>query len=336
MRNGFLLALGFCALPCCSSPCVAQDPTQQAIQMQQQQIVQQQMQQQQQIQQQTQLINQQQLWQNGSGTLGGYQLGARAPRFEQTRGAEPNTIVVRMKDSSRGASIFYTTDGWTPTPSSTRYLGPVTFHDNVTLRAVAIAQGNYRSYVATLDVKVSANPTAAAAAPSAAPADQPLHVSALSPALELSFRFTSSVTSRGLSVGDELPVALDQDLFVNDRLLAARGTPALALVTQIDNSHVQGLPGALSFTLKSIKLTDGRALALSGVETMEGEDRTKKAIFASIIPLGGLAVHGGDAIIPAGTRLHASVATQTEQAAQSRQTSQPGQNLQVNPTRQAN
>src|SRR5271156_4307431 len=88
---------------------LAQDPTQQAVQLQQQ-ITQQQI-----TQQQIDLINQQQMNQASNVGLGGFRIGVRAPRLQQQAGTEPETIVVRMEDSSRGTSIFYTTDGWTPT-----------------------------------------------------------------------------------------------------------------------------------------------------------------------------------------------------------------------------
>jgi hypothetical protein len=119
--------------------------------------------------------------------------------------------------------------------------------------------------------------------------------------------FAETVTSQGKRVGDHLPVCLADDLFVNGQLAAPKGTSVEAIVTEVDNSHVQGLPGVLSFSLQSIRLEDGSTFPLLGVETMQGADRTKKAHIASIFPLGGLAVHGGDALIAAGTRLEAEV-----------------------------
>jgi hypothetical protein len=59
--------------------------------------------------------------------------------------------------------------------------------------------------------------------------------------------------------------------------------------------------------VQSIRLGDGSTVPLSGFETMEGSDHTRKANIASIFPLGGLAVHGGVARIAAGMRLEAKV-----------------------------
>jgi hypothetical protein len=134
-----------------------------------------------------------------------------------------------------------------------------------------------------------------------------LHIETLAPGTYLPLVFAKTVTSQGKRVGDHLPVCLADDLFVNGHLAAAKGTPVEAIVTEVDNSHVQGLPGVLSFSVESIRLKDGSTVRLLGVETMEGADHTKKANLASIVPLGGLAVHGGDALIAAGTRLQAEV-----------------------------
>jgi hypothetical protein len=58
-----------------------------------------------------------------------------------------------MEDPSRGASIFYTTDGWTPTAASKRYVGPITVRQSVTLQAIAIVAGGLRSYISALPVQ---------------------------------------------------------------------------------------------------------------------------------------------------------------------------------------
>lgn len=290
----------FLALICMlAGTAAAQDATQQAMQMQQQ-IVQQQIVQQQINQQQINLINQQQMNQASVAGLGGYRIGVRAPRFQQQPGTEPGTVVVRIEDPSRGASIFYTTDGWTPTAASERYVGPITIRQNVTLQAIAMVAGGLRSYVSVLPVQ----PGAGAVTPQYPDA---LHVPSLEPGTRLTLVFAKSVSSQGKRVGDALPICLADDLFVNGKLAAPKGTSIEAVVTQVDNSHVQGLPGVLSFSVRSIRLENGQTVPLLGVETMEGADRTKKADIVSILPLAGLAVHGGDAQITAGTRLEAEV-----------------------------
>ncbi len=298
MRHSWPLSL--CML---SGVALAQDATPQLLQLQQQQQ-QQQVQQQQLLQQltqqQTDLVNQQQLGAVTAANLASYRIGVRAPHLMIHLGADPNTDTVSMDDSTRGASIFYTTDGWTPTAASERYAGPITIARGESIRAIAIGAGNLRSYISVLAVPSSAQSTRPVATPQ-------LHVSRVQPGLKLPLVFTSNVSSRGMRIGDHLPIALATDVFVNGKIMAREGTPVDAVVTQVDNSHHQGLPGMISFAARSISLQDGKTIALLGVETMEGKDHTRKAGAISVIPFADLAVRGGDAYINKGSRLDAAV-----------------------------
>lgn len=230
------------------------------------------------------------------------------PRFSVKQGTYPSSITLRMKDSTRGAVIYYTTDGWTPTPLSLRYTGPVTFASTTTLQAIAVTPRNERSPV------VSAAYTIAGSVPQPVsttfPANAPGHP-VLAPGTRLPLVFTAPVTSANLQVGDPLPIALAQDISAGGVLLAGKSTPVFATVTHLDNSGRNGLPGTLAFEAHSLKLSDGTTLLLSGTETKEGQSRARAAGNASIIPLGGLFVRGGEAQIPAGASLTAFVRSTT-------------------------
>lgn len=241
-------ACSFVVLSMLSGASVAQVAAQMAQQqLLQQQITQQQQQQllQQQItQQQLDLINQQQLNQNVNASLAGYHLGVRAPQLKQEAGTEPGTVVLHMEDRSRGASIFYTVDGWTPTAASERYMGPVTLRRSVTVRAIALAAGGVRSYVSVLPIDVSSKTPVNLES-------HPVRIAQLSSGTKIPLVFSASVSSRGQKVGNRLPVSLEDDLFVGGKLAAQKGAIVEAVVTQVDNSHVQGLP-AYSVSLRNL------------------------------------------------------------------------------------
>ena len=66
---------------------------------------------------------------------------APAPLITPSPGTYTSTQQVTLSDSLRGASIYYTADGTTPTTSSFRYSGPIAVPASATINAVAIASG---------------------------------------------------------------------------------------------------------------------------------------------------------------------------------------------------
>jgi LysM repeat protein len=71
-----------------------------------------------------------------------------APTFNPGSGAYTQSQSVTIGDSTAGATIYYTTDGTTPTTSSTPYTGPVPVSITETLNAIAVAPGLVNSDVA--------------------------------------------------------------------------------------------------------------------------------------------------------------------------------------------
>jgi len=71
-------------------------------------------------------------------------------------GIESTTIT-----SDAGASIYYTTDGSTPTSGSTLYTGPITLAVTQTVKAIAIQSGSINSSIAEADyvISISVGPT---------------------------------------------------------------------------------------------------------------------------------------------------------------------------------
>src|SRR4030081_1286356 len=68
-----------------------------------------------------------------------YRCFAAKPKFSVKPGAYSKAVTLKLKDSTRGAVIYYTMDGWTPTAASTRYTGPITLDSTTPLQAIAIS-----------------------------------------------------------------------------------------------------------------------------------------------------------------------------------------------------
>ncbi len=88
---------------------------------------------------------------------------AATPVFSVAGGTYSSAQTVTITDATPGATIFYTTDGTTPTASSPVYTGPITVSSSETLEAIATATGYKTSAVATaaytINIPIAATPT---------------------------------------------------------------------------------------------------------------------------------------------------------------------------------
>lgn len=94
---------------------------------------------------------------------------AATPSFSPAAGTYPAAQTVKISDATPGASIYYTTDGTTPSTGSTLYSSALPVKSSETIQAVAIAAGYSSSAVASAsytinlpkDFSVAASPNAA-------------------------------------------------------------------------------------------------------------------------------------------------------------------------------
>jgi hypothetical protein len=86
---------------------------------------------------------------------------AATPTISVAAGSYTAAQTVILSDATAAATIYYTTDGTTPTTASTVYSGPITVSSTETLEAMATASGYLSSAVATAayTVNISTNPT---------------------------------------------------------------------------------------------------------------------------------------------------------------------------------
>jgi hypothetical protein len=310
MRN--LLAL-FALLLLASSPSFAQDPgaqaAQQAMQQAQQDAMQAQqfaMQAAQQAQQDAMRAQQDAMNAANAANTGPYFGLTAPPKFSIKSGTLASPTKVKLTDSTRGAIIYYTTDGWTPTASSQRYMGPITISSDTTLQAIAIAPNFQRSFVATgkyalinpnLPSPAPANPQTTSAPPAIPPGEKLL----LPQGTPVLLAFAADVNSHTASVGDQIPMTVTSDVQQDGVVLIKSGTPAVGTVIQVDKNTAFGLPGVLSFKVDHLDL-NGTLIRLWGEAAREGEAKPPNA--AILIPVVGPLTalrRGTDAVIKQGT-----------------------------------
>jgi Chitobiase/beta-hexosaminidase C-terminal domain len=228
------------------------------------------------------------------------------PKFSIKPGTYASPTKVKITDSTYGAIIYYTTDGWTPTTSSQRYMGPIIISSTTTLQAIAIAPNSQRSFVATGKYTLSNSsftpPVPAqsqtTSAPSAIPTGEKLLLPQGTPVL---LAFAADVNSHTASVGDQIPMIVTQGVQRDSVVVIKAGTPAVASLIQVEGNRVGGLPGILVFHADHLDL-NGTPIRLYGEAAREGDAKPPNA--AILIPVVGPLTalrHGTDAIIKQGT-----------------------------------
>ena len=90
-----------------------------------------------------------------------------SPTFSPVAGTYSSTQQVTITSTTSGATIYYTTDGSTPTTASNKYTAPVTISATTTLKAIATAPNLVNSALTTGVYTIQ---TAAAASPTFSPA----------------------------------------------------------------------------------------------------------------------------------------------------------------------
>jgi hypothetical protein len=97
----------------------------------------------------------------GTATVTGTATGTVAtPIFLVTAGTYTTAQSVTISDATVGASIYYTTNGSTPTASSTLYSGPITVGASETVNAIGVDSGDISSAVATAAYVINLAPPA--------------------------------------------------------------------------------------------------------------------------------------------------------------------------------
>ena len=80
---------------------------------------------------------------------------AAIPTFSPVAGTYTSAQSVTISDTTAGATIYYTTNGTTPTISSTKYTGAITVSSSETLEAIATLSGYTNSAVASAGYLIS-------------------------------------------------------------------------------------------------------------------------------------------------------------------------------------
>jgi hypothetical protein len=237
-----------------------------------------------------------------------------APRFSTKSGSYSAPLSVSLTDHARGAIIFYTTDGWTPTSNSIRYMGPISIDRTTTVQAMALIPNCSMSKVAMATYDLPSASQSAPVSELLAVQHGPQGALALRTDAQIPLVFASPVDSRTAQVGDGIVFALAEDLKIGNTIFASKGTPATGKVIQVDRSGVGDLPGEIQFQVDSLNINSTK-IPLHAVGALAGKYVARASTTAiGVFSTAGLSLlfeHGKDAQIPAGTPLTATMAAGT-------------------------
>ncbi len=126
------------------------------------------------------------------------------PVFSLAQGVYNGPQSVAITDATAGAVVYFTSDGTTPTSSSTRYTGAFTVSSSEAVKAIAILSGHHSSPIATAAYTITTTqPTTPATAPIFAPpagnytSAQSIIISDATPGAMISYAITNGTPPTG-------------------------------------------------------------------------------------------------------------------------------------------
>jgi hypothetical protein len=197
-------------------------------------------------------------------------LDVERPIFTPASGTGPAAYTVSIRSATHYATIYYTTNGWTPTTQSAKYTGPIPIHSKVHLEAIAVGPNFIRSAVERADYEVRNAPVPVLESTVAVPEDGTLRAGT-----PVRVAFAADVDSETAAVGDPVKLVLDEQVKLGDTVVAPKGTPVHAALTFADPAR-SGVPGDLVFEIHSVEIA-GKHVPLFGGETLEGIKGGKNA-----------------------------------------------------------
>jgi hypothetical protein len=194
----------------------------------------------------------------------GHSLDVDKPMLSQGSGTVSAGTKIHIRSETHYATLYYTTNGWTPTTQSAKYTGPITINANAHLEVIAVGPNFLRSPVEHADYKVANSPAPVLESTVAVPDDGTLRAGT---PVRVAFA-GKDIDSESAEVGDEITMVLDEDIKLGGTVLAPKGTAVKAALTIADPAR-GGTPGDLVFEIRSVDVA-GKHVPLFGGETLEG------------------------------------------------------------------
>ena len=189
---------------------------------------------------------------------------AATPAFSVAAGMYTSAQTVTISDATPGATIYYTTNGTTPTTGSPVYSGPITVSSSETLEAIAKASGYSNSAVASAVYTITPPAATPAFSPAAGTYASAQTVTISDATVGATIYFTTNGTAPSTSSTKYTgPIAVSTSETIEAIATAGGYTPsAVALATYTINPALQN--GPLGIVATGFSERRGLAVDASG------------------------------------------------------------------------
>ena len=170
------------------------------------------------------------------------------------------------------------------------------------LSLVAVYATGMAAQQATPATSEQSTPAPAAQAAPAAPAKV-----TLKEGTDVNLKLAQALSSKTAATGDSVELVLDQDLIVDNALVARKGSRAVATVSNAKKAGMAGKGGELNLRLEYLKAGDTR-VKLRGVQAKNGDNKTGATV-GLVVAFGvlGFMKHGKQAEVKEGTPVKAYI-----------------------------
>lgn len=231
---------------------------------------------------------------------------SRHPYFSEIAGYVAPGTQLTISSPNPAATIYYTTDGWTPTEDSLRYEHPITISSDTRVQAFAVEPGMFPSPIT--DATYIVKPQQPLKPKNVSIDDGVLHRG-------MALRLVTGIDAQSdtAQVGDTLLLKLDQNLMVGGTIVAAKGCLGKATITRVVRAGSDGKPGLISFRVQSLDI-HGISVPLSANLTLAAPDiasQVAKIANPGVVRVSGSLPKGDEATIEPGMPLTAIVSADT-------------------------